>query len=424
MTDPPEVNRAGLGPLRQIGSGGQGKVYALLDQPDGPVYKEYSPRVVDDLDVDALRRFARFAQELAEPDREALLGRTAWPEVIVRRDGVVRGFLMRRVPPEYTAELMFGAEPTRELASVQFLLNPPAYLRERGLRVDDVFRLEFLRDTAEALALLHRLGISVGDLSPNNLLFGLTSRPRCFFIDCDTMCLSGESVLPQAETPDWRVSAIGDEEPGTPASDAYKFGLLVARLFAADQQTTSAATVPPSLRRHVLSCLSTEPDERRTPGEWLDPLDRQLRRTSKRRGDTQEPAEPSAPRTAGANRAAGAKRAAAAPVAPPSARPAWPWVAVPALVLTVLMAIASNDSDPSSPIPPGRLPTPNYTPLFTPPLYTPPVYTPPRIEIPQLTVPLPTVPLVPLSPAPGQLPPLNGVPKVPAPQPVPTLPAP
>jgi serine/threonine protein kinase len=415
MSDPPEVDRAGLGPLRQLGSGGQGKVYALLDRPDGPVYKEYSPRVVDDLDVDVLRRFARFAQELDEPDREALLGRTAWPEVIVRRDGVVRGFLMRRVPPEYTAELMFGDAPSRELASVQFLLNPPAYLEQRGLRVDDLFRLEFLRDTAEALALFHRLGVSVGDLSPNNLLFGLASRPRCFFIDCDTMCLDGESVLPQAETPDWRVSAIGDEEPGTPASDAYKFGLLVARLFAANQQTTSVGDVPARLRRHVLACLSTEPDERRTPGEWLDPLDRQLRRTSQRR-DTGQRAEPATPPTT--PRTARPRRTPVAP--PPTPRPAtpvWPWVVVPAVLLGVFMAIASNDDTTTPTIPPARLPTA----IYTPPLYTPPPYVPPRIDIPQLTVPLPTVELPQFTLRPVPAPPVNPVPQ---PLPVPTVPAP
>jgi hypothetical protein len=219
------------------------------------------------------------------------------------------------------------------------------------------------------------------------------------------MCLDGESVLPQAETPDWRVGALGDEEPGTPASDAYKFGLLVARLFAADQQTTSVGAVPASLRRHVLACLSTEPGARRTPGEWLDPLDRQLRRTSRRR-DTEQRAEPATPRTAPPRRTP-----AAPPRTPRPATPVWPWIVVPALLLGVCMAIASNDEPATPTIPPARLPTA----LYTPPLYTPPPYVPPRIDLPPLTVPLPTVQLPQFTLRPAPAPPVNPAPQAPAP---------
>lgn len=283
-----EIDVAALGPLVRIAGGGQGLVYRLRDTPDGPVYKEYLPRVVDDLDVDALRAFVRYTEELDAADRAALLERVAWPEAVVRRDGVVRGFLMRQVPREFRVDLTFGGAASNELATAQFLLNPPGYLEKVGLAVSQRFRVEFLADTAEALALLHRLDIAVGDLSPNNLLFSQTTRPRCFFVDSDSMRLGEHSVLPQGETPDWRVGDVGEEELGTSASDVYKFGLLAVRLFAGEQHTTDPAQAPVRLRRHLRHCLATDPDGRPGAAELTGPLTRAL--TSVR-----EPAPPPPP---------------------------------------------------------------------------------------------------------------------------------
>lgn len=271
-----EIDVAALGPLVRIAGGGQGLVYRLRDTPDGPVYKEYLPRVVDDLDVDALRAFVRYTEELDAADREALLERVAWPEAVVRRDGVVRGFLMRQVPPRFRVDLTFGGTPSSELATAQFLLNPPGYLEKVGLAVGQRFRVEFLADTAEALALLHRLDIAVGDLSPNNLLFSQDARPRCFFVDSDSMRLGEHSVLPQGETPDWRVGDVGDEELGTSASDVYKFGLLAVRLFAGEQHTTDPAAAPVRLRRSLRRCLATDPAGRPGAADLADPLARTL----------------------------------------------------------------------------------------------------------------------------------------------------
>jgi hypothetical protein len=231
---------------------------------------------VDDLDVDALYHFVEFARDLTDPERAVLLSRAAWPEAVVRRDGVVRGFLMARVPPPYYTDLRFGEDTTTELAAAQYLLNPRAYLEDRGLPTDDAFRLRFLRDTALTLALFHNLDIAVGDLSPNNLLFSADQEPHCYFLDCDAMRLRGESVLVQAETPDWQVP---EQEKATPASDSYKLGLLAVRLFAADQQARDPKALPVRLRRQAQACLAEDPARREPPTAWVGPLNRQLRST-------------------------------------------------------------------------------------------------------------------------------------------------
>ncbi|MEU7981987.1 hypothetical protein AB0B63_26075 [Micromonospora sp. NPDC049081] len=288
---PPEVSLSALGPRNRIGVGGQGTVYALTEDPRW-VYKEYATRLVDDVDVTTLNRFVRLAAD-AGPDADALLGLAAWPTAVVRKEGVVRGFLMPRVPDRFRVRIQLPRGPDTVLAQVQYLLNNDDYLRGRGLHVDDRMRLELLRDTAEALTLLHRLGVCVGDLSPNNLLFSLDARPRCYFIDCDAMRLDGDSVLAQAETPEWHVPDADAEELATPATDAFKFGLLAVRLFAGDQQTRDPAAAQRRLDRQLVTLagrsLDPIPDRRPAPEHWLDALERGIRRTP--------PTAPAAPPT-------------------------------------------------------------------------------------------------------------------------------
>jgi hypothetical protein len=372
------VDVRALGPLREIGSGGQARVMALVNHIDGPVYKEYNPRFVDDVDVDALRKFVAFGHALDEREQNALLSRVAWPEAIVRKNGVVSGFVMRRVPAEYRVHMRFGEESSEELALVQYLLNPAGYLAARGLSVGDPFRVEFLRDTAETLELFHRLGIAVGDLSPNNLLFSQTARPRCFFIDCDSMALDGVSVMPQVETPDWQVRMVGDEEPGTRGSDMFKFGLLTVRLFAGDQQTREPAAVPRALLRPVRRSLAAEPGRRPSPRTWMTALDAAQRRVGA--ATVRPEAVPVQPSPRATQVADATRPAATGPVA------GW---AVAAAVLIGALFVGTDSSTPVARNPSAGLPV-----FTTRPLYPlPTAYIPPRLTAPAL--PLPTGLLLP-----------------------------
>ncbi|WP_157440346.1 hypothetical protein [Actinokineospora inagensis] len=386
-TDIPEVDVRGLGPMRLLGSGGQGKVQLLVDHADGQdplVYKEYSNRVIDEVDVDALRHFVGFAHGLAPSARSALLARLAWPQVVVRKDGVVSGFLMRKAPVEYSTRMRFGSRTTEELALVQYLLNPPAYLADRGLRVTAPFRLEFLHDTAEALAMLHGMGICVGDLSPNNMLFSMTARPRSFFIDCDAMRLAGASVLPQVETPDWQISAVGAEDLATPQSDSYKLGLLAVRVFASDQQSTDLRSVPVRLRAKVTASLSQDPLERPTPRSWVGPLTTALRELPAEPTESPEPTpEPTVPMSRPATQARAKQRRVAL----------WQWAAIPLsliLVAVLAMIFRSSDKPTSGPaLPRYQGIYPSYT-RQLPSLYVPPMT---RLTLPTMD-PLPDMPCV------------------------------
>ncbi|MBM7086640.1 hypothetical protein ACN267_25975 [Micromonospora sp. WMMD734] len=375
---PPEVSLSALGPRTRIGTGGQGTVYALTEDPRW-VYKEYATRFVDDVDVTTLNRFVRLAAA-AGPDAETLLGLAAWPTAIVRKEGVVRGFLMPRVPDRFRVRIQLPRGPDTVLAQVQYLLNSDDYLLDRGLHIDDRTRLELLRDTGEALTLLHRLGICVGDLSPNNLLFSLDSRPRCYFIDCDAMRLDGDSVLAQAETPEWHVPDADAEELATPATDAYKFGLLAVRLFAGDQQTRDPQAARTRLDRQLVTLaarsLDPAPHLRPAPQQWSDALERSIRRTPPTAPPQRAAAAPTGPEPTrpDAVRADPVRRVVPAPavVGPRQAGRGWALLGAALAAVAVVAGLLSANDDTSNPpyragsgLPTGLVRQPSYPPLPT-----------------------------------------------------------
>jgi len=270
-----------LGAISKLASGGQATIYKVSG--GAPilralpytelVYKEYNRSERATLDPDMLDNMAQYAAQLMSGP-EGLGDRLAWPLATVEREGALSGFLMRRAPQQFVIRLQLpsGEKPT--LAEAQLLLNDEQYLVDRQLPVHDRWRLQFLRDTADTLAQLHRSGIIVGDLSPKNLLASFTTRPCCFFLDCDTMRMTDRSALEQVETPGWEVPS--GEVLATTASDAYKLALLAARLFAGDQDSkdvTSLSAVYSPLGQLAQRGMSTDPSVRPTPANWLATLD-------------------------------------------------------------------------------------------------------------------------------------------------------
>lgn len=273
----PRVNISDLGIAGELGAGGQGKVRAVRDLLINgrwpAAVKIYSSVAVSNANTAVLERIAGFPHQLSPDDSRWLYENTAWPSVIVEDHGAVCGFLMREVPAPYYFGFQTQTLGTRRhLADMAFLLNPDRYISSSGLSVSDRDRLGLLASVASALSRLHSLGVTVGDLSPKNLLFSL-GPPSCFIIDCDAMRVRGESVLAQVETPDWEVPTR--EERATPASDAYKFGLLAIRLFARDQSSYDRhplALLSPELNKLAEESLQSHPSRRPPLTEWLPAL--------------------------------------------------------------------------------------------------------------------------------------------------------
>ncbi len=262
-----------------LGDGGQGRVYRVTAIQDRSptlklVCKKYKPQWLEVIDAEGLRDLVRFQGKLYGAPRELLSERTAWPQAVVEdASGRPIGFLMPAIPKDFLRPLHLPGGGNDEYCQLQHLLNDEAYLSLVRIPLKNSWRMEFLRDVAETIDMLHRHGVTVGDLSPLNIFPSFTSIPRCFFVDCDAMQLNGRSVLPQAETRGWQAPA--GQQTGTIHSDAYKFALLAIRLFAGDQDTHDPAALSNFSRQLgelARQGIGTNPWSRPSPQQWAHAL--------------------------------------------------------------------------------------------------------------------------------------------------------
>jgi serine/threonine protein kinase len=269
------IQRDKLGMLSKIGQGGQGVVYRAPNVKtkfaDSMVYKEYKAPSRTEIDFTALTAMPALVEEaLTYSQGERLISSAAWPCAIVEDAGTPTGFVMPAIPDEFFIPLTTVKGVSTTAAEFQHLLNHPSVLAARGITLNDAQRYALLRETASALAFLHKHGVCVGDISPKNLLFSLTPHEAVYFIDCDAMRINGVSALSQVETPGW--NAPSGEELATIYTDTYKLGLLALRLLTGDQDTTNRQHLPsatPTLLRQIITDTLTNPPHRRPlPEAW------------------------------------------------------------------------------------------------------------------------------------------------------------
>ena len=260
MTAPP-VARVDIGRLRlgaELGRGRHGKVAVvkdlLIDRRWPAAVKIYSLAVRGAVDVSVLERLVAFPAGLTADNKIWLADNTSWPAAIAEHNGIVYGFLMRAAPADFD------------------------HGNSENLMLTRAARLQRLRSMAQALTLMHEMGIVVGDLSSANALFSVGSPARCFLIGCDAMRLNGETVLSEVDSPGWETPV--DEARVTMASDAYKLGLLAIRLFAGNQghgDVGGIAAVSPELGRLARLSQHLDPMRRPSPGAWIAAIDRAMR---------------------------------------------------------------------------------------------------------------------------------------------------
>jgi DNA-binding helix-hairpin-helix protein with protein kinase domain len=205
----------------ELGTGGQGKVHALLGEGDGYVYKEY---IASGVNGAALKRLVELPAEMSQTDRGALLRQAAWPLARVVDGAAVKGFIMRKVPQEF-----YGRTASKpRLREVQYLLYEPKAMWGDIAPPGAEGRLGIARNIVALFRLLHARRLVVGDVSMNNLLWSPAG--AVFLLDCDGIRETGaKPVLQQPFTPDW-------DDPQQPSTgpdldtDRYKLAMLVARI--------------------------------------------------------------------------------------------------------------------------------------------------------------------------------------------------
>ena len=372
------IQRDKLGELSKIGQGGQGVVYrapnAKTKFADSMVYKEYKAATRAEIDFTTLAAMPALVEEsLTYKEAERLVSIAAWPCAIIEDSGTPTGFVMPAIPDEFLVSLTTAKGVSSSTAEFQHLLNHPSVLVARGITLDDAQRCELLRETASALAFLHKHGVCVGDISPKNLLFSLEPHEAVYFIDCDAMRINAVSALPQVETPGWNAPA--GEELATIYTDTYKLGLLALRLLTGDQDTTNVqhlpSTTPDLLRQIITDTLTSAPQQRPLPEAWTYVLGHAIEHAQYQKMTAAPVTAPLAPpptptvrsrpttRSAPPVRPKPSPPSAPAPARSPSANqttssklPAWAGFGLAALVLAAVivggMALATSNNNGSS----------------------------------------------------------------------------
>lgn len=209
----------------KIADGGQGSVYELLDQPR-TVFKQYHDPESRDFRPSALRALVLEASSLSVAGKPVHTW-AAWPTSLVLDDGAVVGFVMPRVPEEFT--LAIGG--THRLADLSYLASEPRPLWGNVSLPDLAERLAIVRHLAMVMQALHQRRLILGDLSFTNVLWCRVPAPQVLLLDCDGIAPAGNlPVLPRAETIDWNDPE--DPHAAGPAldRDRYKLACAIVRI--------------------------------------------------------------------------------------------------------------------------------------------------------------------------------------------------
>ena len=277
---PRAVRLEDLGELVPISRvGGQGRVYRPQFVPaslgPGPLVVKRYRRAPPPGAASVLAEMVAWGRSI--PRDAWLHAITAWPLAVVHAGPQAVGIVMRDVSSRFAVPfVMPSGRRERVLLTLEHLLGADGYLELRGLgvRLDTARRAQVAERMSGGLDLLHRQGIAVSDIAPNNLLvaFGEGGGAAICFIDCDSMAFRGRSALETVQTGDWDIPAQFGESSETRAADAYKLGLVILRLFARSHDARALAPnlryVPVELRDLLYRALGHSPANRPAAGEW------------------------------------------------------------------------------------------------------------------------------------------------------------
>jgi hypothetical protein len=390
---PLDVPLEEFGELTAVGRpGGQGRVYRAAsgtsELGEGPIVVKLYRRPPAAGAALVLAQMIDWSRSL-DPRQSGELQRVAaWPLATVSANGRVVGIAMHDATVRFAVPfVMPSGRRERVLVSLEHLLGTDTYLEARGLgvRLDTAMRARVAEAISGRLAWLHRHAIVVSDIAPNNLLVGFGGHePDTCLIDCDSMAFRGRQALPAVQTADWQTPPSFDEGMPTRATDAYKLGLIVLRLFARSHDTRAVAPhlryVPAELHQLLGRALGADAANRPPAGEWQ----RALHSLVAAGGLNQRYPGPVTPRPATRRASPGPRRSAPAPAAPvraahrPAAsaraahRPAasrrnkthpltLAWVVLAAVIFALLLARLLADAVPAQDsFGPGQSGTPTY----------------------------------------------------------------
>jgi hypothetical protein len=208
------------------------------------IYKVY--RQEFEVRSSPLRRLIEWRADLDVNDRNYLDVRSAFPKHVVVASGEVIGICMPEAPDRFTwspprsfrhaaGGTQRNSVPTRRGRPLDYLVWP----RDHADKIQHMYyepphKLAILGDLLDFVLWLHKFGVVVGDLNPQNVLINTdVVRPGFILLDCDSMWLNGESATSRREPPGLECP-FEPQDVFTTRSDLYKFALIAARCLQED----------------------------------------------------------------------------------------------------------------------------------------------------------------------------------------------
>lgn len=223
---PPDVPASALKLGDLLGSGGEGEVRVVRNRP-GMVFKRYFGASINSA---ALRAMAAFPGALPPDAREVLESSAAWPLACVTDGPAAVGFLMNRVPGQFTGTTVAGTK----LRELQYLLYEPKPMWGEITPPDEDGRVEIARAFVSLMRTLQDHSVVLGDISMTNLLWSPGKAGRIFLIDCDSAKLPGHPPVTAkvVQTPEWDDPLMPPAGPDLD-TDRYKVAMVVGRILSA-----------------------------------------------------------------------------------------------------------------------------------------------------------------------------------------------
>ena len=273
-----------LGPLTILGSGGEAEVFAIANDPSR-VVKIFKQTLRRELHAEGLMRTIDLLNQFTTTEREILATSTVWPQLPVREQDALVGFIMPRIDESYLFTYGRREELGAEIGMARTLrtwshlsYRDVAFSREAivtdmpnlSLPSERTTLVELMRRLSQVFEILHGKNVVVGDGSGNNILWRAKPTVEVLVIDCDGFRVAGERAVTAAkQSPDW----FDPELKGATniESDRYKLALAVYRgFFSKGLEVPHSSEVADDFDRRVLeyAIRGTTTGDRPTAQEW------------------------------------------------------------------------------------------------------------------------------------------------------------
>ena len=231
-----------LDPQTIIGRGGFGELFP--DPRDNTRCIKVLKNPLTGLSAAGIIRLVNVLKWACPSDALILTTRFAWPVEVFGTSDAVVGFTMPRSPSSTRFSLTAGRRTSEQDLQAKYLMDD-GYWRSAAISSPKPAfstgdRIEIFLDLAYSVVVLHRNGLSYGDISSNNIAIRAEETPGVFLFDADSIVPVKERAASPLLSPGWEVGDALDPLE----IDRARMALFALRLFV---EQPTATTTPDSL---------------------------------------------------------------------------------------------------------------------------------------------------------------------------------